>query len=229
VTDRICRIADLGRMAHEEAEALQLRLVAARRAGTVPDSLLLVEHDPVVTLGSAVDEPTAEVSVDLLEAAGAQVRRVSRGGRATFHGPGQVVGYPILDLRSHRQDLHWYLRAVEEVLIGALREFGYEAQRVEGFTGVWVSGRKVASIGIAVRGWVTYHGFALNVDCDPMWWTLLNPCGLQAEQMASLSGLGRSAPGRGEIHGAIVRHLMQVLELQARHCTGTELLAEFDF
>lgn len=229
MSERICQIVDLGRMAHAEAEELQERLVAARRAGEAPDTLLLVEHDPVVTIGSAVEDPAAEVSMQLLESAGAQVRPVSRGGRATFHGPGQIVGYPILDLREHRRDLHWYLRALEQVMIGALIDFGYPAGRVEGLTGVWVNDRKVASIGIAVRGWVTWHGFALNVDVDPAWWRMIDPCGLDPERMASLAELGKRAPSREVVCDALVRHLGEVFVLTPHALASTELFAGTGF
>jgi len=229
VTERLSHVADLGRMPHAEAEALQERLVAQVRAGEAPDTLLLVEHEPVVTIGRAVEEPASEVCVTLLESAGAEVRQVSRGGRATFHGPGQIVGYPILDLRRHRTDLHWYLRALEQVIIEALGEFGYVAERVEGFTGVWVGGRKVASIGVAVRGWVTWHGFALNLDVAPAWWRMIDPCGLRPEQMASLSDFDGPAPPRGALEEALVRQFSRVFSLEMYHVSHTELFAEADF
>ncbi|MBD3291443.1 MAG: lipoyl(octanoyl) transferase LipB [Armatimonadia bacterium] len=225
MSERLCQVCDIGRMPHAEAEALQERLVAARRAGEAPDTLLLVEHDPVVTIGSAVEDADAEVSVQLLESAGAEVRRVSRGGRATFHGPGQFVGYPILDLREHRQDLHWYLRALEQVLIDALGDCGFDAERVEGLTGVWVGDRKVASIGIAVRGWVTWHGFALNLCVDPKWWRMIDPCGLQPQQMASLSEIRHETASREAVEDTIVHHFGEFFGLSPRRVKETELFA----
>jgi lipoate-protein ligase B len=227
--ERSCRVTDLGRMPHAEAERLQERLVALRRAGEAPDTLLLVEHDPVVTIGAAVDDPSEEVCVDLLRSAGAEIRRVSRGGRATFHGPGQIVGYPILDLREHRRDLHWYLRSLEEVVIESLRSLGCDAERVEGFTGVWVADRKVASIGIAVRGWVTWHGFALNVDVDPQWWRMIDPCGLRPEQMASLSEIGGGSVSRAEICTSLVGHFGDFFGMNTSVLKRTELLSELSF
>ena len=229
MSERLCQVCDIGRMPHAEAEALQERLLAARRAGDLPDTLLLVEHDPVVTIGSAVEDEASEVSVELLESAGAQVRRVSRGGRATFHGPGQIVGYPIINLREHRQDLHWYLRALEQVLIDALGDCGFEAERVEGLTGVWVDERKVASIGIAVRGWVTWHGFALNVCVDPQWWRMIDPCGLAPEQMASLTEVSGTVASRQVVEGAIVQHFADFFDLSPRRSEATELFAATDF
>lgn len=229
MNERLCHLCDLGRMAYARAEGLQERLVAARRAGEAPDTLLLVEHDPVVTVGSGSGEASDELSLEVLTAAGVEVRRVGRGGRATFHGPGQMVGYPIFDLREHRQDLHWYLRALEQVLIDALVQHDYPARRRDGLTGVWVEGRKVASIGIAVRGWVTWHGFALNLDCDAQWWRMLDPCGLRPEQMASLTDLDGDAPSHRELSETIVRCFEEVFDLRMVTRAATELFARMAF
>lgn len=229
MSQRTCAVRDLGRRGHAEVESLQERLVAARRAGEVADTLLVVEHDPVVTVGSASDEANPGLNLDLLRREGVEVRKVSRGGLATFHGPGQMVGYPILDLRQHRQDLHWYLRSLEEVLIDALARVGYPAERREGLTGVWVQGRKVASIGIAVRGWVTWHGFALNIDCDSRWWQMLDPCGLSPEQMASLADLDGARPSREEILDTVVSSFGRIFDLQVLHGPPTELFPGYGF
>src|SRR5688500_3804855 len=160
-------VADLGVMPY--AAALELQREVARRviSGEIAeDVLLLVEHPPVVTLGRASREDHLLASPELLRARGAELFEVERGGDVTFHGPGQLVGYPILDLKRHRQDLHWYLRSLEDVLIQALGRLEIEADRVPGRTGVWTAGRKIASIGIHVKQWVTFHGFALNITTD---------------------------------------------------------------
>ncbi len=229
MSERTCRAIELGRMPHAEAERLQERLLAQVRAREAPDTLLLVEHDPVVTIGRAVEDPEREVAAKLLESAGAQVRHVSRGGRATFHGPGQIVGYPIVDLRRHRRDLHWYLRSLEQVIIDALADVGYAGERVEGLTGAWVGDRKVASIGIAVRGWVTWHGFALNLDVAPNWWRLIDPCGLRPEQMASLAELEGPIPTRGQMSAALVARFGEVFDLTIARLGAVELFAELAF
>jgi len=229
VSERICQVVELGRMAHAEAERLQERLLAQVRSGEAPDTLLLVEHDPVVTIGRAVEDPAGEVAAKLLEAAGAEVRHVTRGGRATFHGPGQIVGYPIVDLRRHRRDLHWFLRSLEQVIIDALGEVGYTGERVEGLTGVWVDGRKIASIGIAVRGWVTWHGFALNLDVEPSWWRMIDPCGLRPEQMGSLAELDGPTPSRKAMADALVAHFGEVFDLSASLLAPVELFAQLAF
>lgn len=220
---RVCEVYDLGRVGYAEAEAAQERLVALARGGGEPDRLVIVEHPPVVTIGRSSEDPAREVSRAALEAAGIEVHEVSRGGRATYHGPGQVVGYPIFDLRRHRRDLHWYLRALEDALIGALDRCGVRARREEGLTGVWVGERKVASIGVAVRGWVTWHGFALNVDCDAAHWRLIDPCGLRPEQMASLADLPGPTPSRSMVVGAVVEEVGERFGLTVRRRPATEL------
>jgi lipoyl(octanoyl) transferase len=151
------------------------------------DVLLLVEHPAVITLGRGTRPASLPIAPAELERRGVEVFEVERGGDVTFHGPGQLVGYPILDLREHRQDLHWYLRSLEDVLIQALGRLGIEAGRNPGLTGVWTAGRKIASIGIHVKQWVTLHGFALNVtnDLDPF--DLIVPCGIRQVVMTSVA------------------------------------------
>ncbi len=176
----------LGRVPYDDALALQESLVGRRLMGG-PDVLLLLEHPPVYTLGRGADDR------HLGGAAGGPVpiRRVGRGGEVTFHGPGQLIGYPVLGLREHRPDVHWYLRCLEEVLITALADVGVVAGRVSGRTGVWVDGcRKIASIGVGVRGWVTRHGFALNVGTDLDGFAPITPCGLDGVTMTSVAREG---------------------------------------
>ncbi len=174
-------------MGYAQALELQRELAKRRIAGEVPqDLLLLVEHPPVVTLGRSTKDAHILASPDFLKAKGVEMFEVERGGDVTFHGPGQLVGYPILDLKRHRQDLHWYLRQVEELLIVALAGFGLSGTRNPGYTGVWVDNRKIASIGVHARDWVTWHGFALNVSTDLRYFDLIVPCGIQQVTMTSL-------------------------------------------
>jgi len=215
VSERVCDVRDLGRTPYGTAMRLQEELVERRRAGEIRDTLLFVEHPPVVTIGRGV-VGSAEVDGNLLRAAGVEVYEVTRGGKTTWHGPGQIVGYPILDLRGHRQDLHWYLRALEDVLIAAVARFGYRGGRVDGLTGVWIGDRKVASIGIAVRGWVTYHGFALNVACEGDPWRLIDPCGLRPEQMASLADLPGEAVEMCAMRRAVAEEFGALFDLEMR-------------
>lgn len=180
-------IADLGTMPYLEALALQRAAARARIAGAFQDDLLLiVEHPPVITLGRASKEGHLLASPALLAARGVELHEAERGGDVTFHGPGQLVGYGILDLKRHKLDLHWYLRQVEEAIIRALAPFGITGERSTGFTGVWTAGRKVASIGVHARDWVTWHGFALNVTTDLSYFDLMVPCGIAAVQMTSI-------------------------------------------
>jgi lipoyl(octanoyl) transferase len=180
----------LGRTPYVEAWELQRSLAGAVSQGAVPDTVLLLEHPPVVTLGRR----TEDGELHLPEHADVEIVETNRGGKSTFHGPGQLVGYPILDLKRHKRDLHWYLRQVEEALIRALAKAGIGAERSAGFTGVWTKGRKIASIGVHARDWVTWHGFALNVSTDLSYFDLLVPCGIQAVTMTSIDrelGTGR--------------------------------------
>jgi lipoyl(octanoyl) transferase len=187
----------LGRMAYGEALELQRAAARARITGAVPqDLLLLVEHEPVVTMGRTAKQRNLTASPELLAARGVQLFEVERGGDVTYHGPGQLVGYPIVDLKRHKQDLHWYLRQVEEALIVAIGEHGLPGERSAGYTGVWTRGpadsvshppRKVASIGVHARDWVTWHGFALNVTTELTYFDLIVPCGIPGVDMTSMS------------------------------------------
>jgi lipoate-protein ligase B len=178
-------VATPGSVDYADAAAWQERLVARRIAGG-PDALLLLEHPPVYTLGRGADER----HLGSAAAADVPVVRAHRGGQVTYHGPGQLVGYPILGLRGLRTDIRWYLRMLEATLIAALAEWGIEGARVEGQTGVWVRGRKIASIGVAVRRWVTWHGFALNVGHDLSGFARITPCGLTGVEMTSVAREG---------------------------------------
>ncbi len=182
------RVSDLGRRPYREVLDLQRDLCRQRAAGELAeDLLLLVEHEPVVTLGRGTRPGSLPVPPAELERRGVPVVEVERGGDVTYHGPGQLVGYPILDLRGHRQDLHWYLRTLEDALGVALGLLGVEAGRRPGLTGVWTAGRKIASIGIHVKQWVTFHGFALNVTTDLSRFDLIVPCGIENVVMTSVA------------------------------------------
>lgn len=181
-------VTDLGRRPYPEVLELQRTLCRRRLSGTATeDLLLLVEHDPVVTLGRGTRLSSLPVPPAELAARGLPVFEVERGGDVTYHGPGQLVGYPILDLGGHRRDLHWYLRAIEDALILALGRLGVEAERRPGLTGVWTAGRKIASIGIHVKQWVTLHGFALNVTTDLGAFDQIVPCGIENVVMTSVA------------------------------------------
>lgn len=188
------RVALAGRVEYERALAWQEALVARRLAGG-PDTLVLLEHPPVYTLGRGADPR----HLGMAAVGSVPVVRVHRGGEVTYHGPGQLVGYPILDLRWLRCDVRWYLRTLETTLIGTLADLGISARRREGLTGVWVGERKIASIGVALRRWVSWHGFALNVGPDVSGFDAITPCGITGVRMTSTASEG----GPAEIDAAV--------------------------
>jgi lipoate-protein ligase B len=181
-------VAAPGRVEYERAVAWQEALVARRLAGG-SDALLLLEHPPVYTLGRGADP----IHLGLAAETGAPIVRTHRGGQVTYHGPGQLVGYPILDLRRRRPDVRWYLRTLEGVLVAALADLGVAAEARAGLTGVWVGTRKIASIGVALRRWVSWHGFALNVGDDLGGFDAITPCGITGVQMTSVAREGGTA------------------------------------
>jgi lipoate-protein ligase B len=188
LADRELWTVPLGRLEYGEALELQRNVARDRISGAIPqDVLLLVEHPPVVTMGRAAKEKHLVASPEFLQSKGVELFEVERGGDVTFHGPGQLVGYPIIDLKRHRQDLHWYLRKIEEALINTLADFGIHGERNTAYTGVWTRGRKIASIGVHARDWVTWHGFALNVTTDLSFFDLIIPCGIDGVVMTSIA------------------------------------------
>ncbi|CAN5815068.1 lipoyl(octanoyl) transferase LipB [soil metagenome] len=190
---RELRVERLGTVGYAEALRIQEEWVRRRRAGDVPDTLLLLQHPHVITLGSGSHAEHILLSAPEREARGIELWESGRGGDVTYHGPGQLVGYPILDLKPDRRDLHGYLRDLEEVLIGVLAEYGLPADRKEGLTGVWVADRKLAAIGVRVSsGWITSHGFALNVNPDLSFFDAIVPCGIREHGVGSIAQeLGR--------------------------------------
>ncbi len=189
------RVRALGRVPYRDAVRLQEELVRARADGEIADTLLLLEHPPVLTAGRGAAEGSVRADAALLARHGLEVVPVSRGGDVTWHGPGQLVGYPIVHLDRWNGDVHAFLRALEQGLIDSLERWGIAAHRSEGRTGVWVGERKIASIGIAVRRWVSWHGFALNVRPDLGDFELIHPCGLRGVRMTSVAELrGDAAP-----------------------------------
>jgi len=180
------RLVDLGVREFAEVWKLQLELVGARQRDEIPDTLLFVEHPHVITAGRSAKRE------NLLDLGGTPLFEIERGGDVTYHGPGQLVGYPILDLAPDRRDVHRYVRDLEEVMIRTCAAWGVEASRVAGLTGAWVGADKIGAIGVRIARWVTSHGFALNVATDLARFAAINPCGLDAAVMGSMAGeLGR--------------------------------------
>jgi lipoate-protein ligase B len=174
--------------------------------------LLLLEHSPVITIGAAGGEESLLATTEQLESAGVALVHTDRGGNITYHGPGQLVGYPIFDLRSHGKDVHRFIRNLEQVVIGCLEDFGVKGEAVPKLTGVWVGEEKICSIGIAVRRWISYHGLALNVSPNFEHWSLINPCGLVGRQVTSLERLIGHNPGMDAVKRSIVDKFVEVFE-----------------
>jgi len=186
---RKCCLRDLGRIGYGSALELQQELVAGRKQGLIPDQLLLLEHPHVITMGRNGHMENLLADEELLGRAGIGFFPTDRGGDVTYHGPGQLVGFPILDLREWKRDVGAYVRAVEQVIIDTLQDFGITGGRIAGMTGVWVDGRKIAAIGIHISRWVTSHGFALNVGTDLTYFQYIVPCGL-TKPVTSMARLG---------------------------------------
>jgi lipoyl(octanoyl) transferase len=202
----------LGRVPYGEALALQRELVVERQAGRVGDLLLLVEHPHVLTLGVRGDGGRSHIlaSADVLASRSVDVFETGRGGDVTYHGPGQLVGYPIIDLNPDRRDVHRYVRDLEDVLIRAAADYGIDAGRVQGLTGVWVGDLKLAAIGVRIARWVTSHGFALNVTTDLDYFNLIVPCGVADRGVTSLAAqLGRDVE-LTEVEDRVARHFGDV-------------------
>jgi len=193
--------------------------------GRIEDVLILLEHPPVITLGRRGDESNIVASRELLARLGIEVHRVERGGDVTYHGPGQLVGYPILDLRGHRQDVGWYMHSLEEVLIRALSDFGVEAGHREGRIGVWVGEKNIAALGARIEEWITYHGFALNVSPDLSHFDLIIPCGYRGMGVTSMEEVLGEAPEMSEVRKSVAQRVGQVLGVEVRQAALEELLA----
>jgi lipoyl(octanoyl) transferase len=206
----------LGVMPYAEADRLQRTLVEERRAGRVPDLLLLLEHPHVITLGAKLEAARSHLvaTPDLLAQRSVEVHESGRGGDITYHGPGQLVGYPILDLRPDRCDVHKYVRDLEEVMIRAASDFGLTAHRVEGLTGAWVGADKLGAIGVRISRWITSHGFAFNVMTDLDYFTLIVPCGISSGGVTSVSRAAGRAVGMAEASAAVVARFCEVFGRQ---------------
>lgn len=229
-TDKICWVVDLGVIAYAEASALQRRLVVARKAGGAPDLLLLCQHPHVITLGRSGKRENLLSSERLLAQMGVTFCESDRGGDITYHGPGQLVGYPILDLARLRKDVVWYVRGLEEAMIRATADFGFTARRVGGKTGVWVdtaNGRteKLAAIGVHISRWVTSHGFAYNVSTDLRFFDLIVPCGIRDCRAVSLEKLHGRAADWEAASQRIVARFGEVFGLEERRASRGELEA----
>jgi lipoyl(octanoyl) transferase len=210
---RTLEVRRLGVLPYREALALQDRLVGDRRSGEIPDLLLLLEHPHVITLGSSADGSHVLLDETERRLLGIELFETGRGGDVTYHGPGQLVGYPILDLKPDRQDLHRYVRDLETVLIRVLSAYGIDGARKPGLTGVWVDDEKVAAIGVRVSsGWITSHGFALNVNTDLRFFDSIVPCGIPDHGVTSLGSLLGREVVMTEVEARVVEAMAEVFD-----------------
>ena len=211
---RVFEVRRLGIVPYAEALALQKTLVEERRAGRVPDLLLLVQHPPVITLGVRRDSRThVKASDRQLAVQAIEVHEAGRGGDVTYHGPGQIVGYPILDLRPDRCDVHRYVRDLEEVMIRVCADYGVTAHRVEGMSGAWVDVEKIGAIGVRISRWITSHGFAFNVNTRLEDFQLIVPCGIGDRGVTSLRKLVGAELPIDEVEDRIIRRFAEVFDM----------------
>jgi lipoyl(octanoyl) transferase len=224
-----CAVVDLGLIAYAEAWELQKRVVAARKTGTIEDVLLFCEHPHVITQGRSGKSSNLLASENVLRQKGVEYFATSRGGDITYHGPGQIVGYPILNLGAIKRDVVWYVRTLEEAMIRATAEFGIAAARETGKTGIWVGDRaaeKLGAIGVHISRWVTSHGFAYNVATDLRYFDLIVPCGLAQRKATSLEKLLGRCVGLSEVKPRLAAHLGEVFGLQIRAAEREELMQQ---
>ena len=214
---------DLGLISYSECLDLQMKIVNLRHEGVIGDVVLLLEHDPVITMGRSGGEDALLVTPERLAQAGVELYNTDRGGNITYHGPGQLVGYPIFDLKEYGKDVHVFLRNLEQVVIETISEFFVTGEAVPGLTGVWVGGDKISSIGIAARKWISYHGFALNVDPNLEHWSLLHPCGLIGKHVTALSILTEPCPSMADVKLACVRGYAKVFGINLEQMGSSEL------
>ncbi len=210
----LCQVEHLGLVDYAAALELQRERVAQRKAGAIPDTLLLLEHPHVYTLGRNADEKNLLVSAEWLGSRGAQIFRTDRGGDVTYHGPGQLMGYPILDLTRHRRDISWYMRSLEEVFIRTARDYGIEVERAPGAAGVWVGNDKLVATGVHLSRWVTSHGFAFNVNTDLSYFEAIVPCGLRGKGVTSLARLLGRRIDMEEVAACVVEHISTVFGVE---------------
>ena len=234
-----CYIVDIGLVGYAEAWELQKRLVAARKAGAIADVLLLCEHPHVITLGRNGKREHLLASEQVLRQKGVEFHSSDRGGDITYHGPGQLVGYPILNLGAIRKDVVWYVRMLEELMIRVTAEFGITSERVAGKTGIWVRGtnnlnapgvteEKLGAIGVHISRWVTSHGFAYNVSTDLRYFDLIVPCGITGRKATSLEKILERAVTRMETVQPVLRNFGEVFGLEMRETSRDDFLAQLE-
>jgi len=220
-------VVDTGLIPYRPACELQQLLVQARKAGAIPDVLLLCEHPHVITLGRNAERKNLLASERVLAQMNVELHATDRGGDVTYHGPGQIVGYPILDLAQHRRDVRWYVEQLEEVMMRATADYGIAAKRIEGSHGIWIDApageQKLGALGVHMSRWVTSHGFAYNVSTDLRYFDLIVPCGIAGKRATSLErALGRTVPGH-EVRERMESHFSDVFCCHLEHVSPEDL------
>ena len=218
IDSSLCHVRRLGQVPYAEAWELQKQLAAQRAAGGIPDTLLLLEHPHAYTLGRNAKRQHLLVSPEQLAELGAQTFETDRGGDITYHGPGQLVGYPIFDLTKHRKDIAWFMRSIEEVFIGVAADYGIRAGRLAGVPGVWVGNEKLVAVGVHISRWVTSHGFAFNVNTDLGYFKWIVPCGLRDKGVTSLEKLTGHRIVMEEAVTRTTEHFARVFGLEMQVC-----------
>ncbi len=217
-------LLNLGLVPYDEGLELQHRIVEARKAGELDDVLILLEHPPVITLGRQADETNIIAAPEFLDELGIQVRHVERGGDVTYHGPGQLMGYPILNLRNHRKDIRWYISALQETLVASLADFGIDAEPRSGTkTGVWLGNDKIVAIGARIEEWISYHGFALYVDPIMSHFDLIVPCGLHDTGVTGMRQVLDQDVDVNAVRKVVAQHFGRVFDVDVKEVTLAEL------
>jgi len=217
--EKSLNIVKLGIVDYGEAHHLQKRLLQEHIEGRGSDFLLLLQHNPVITIGRGGGRDNILMPRAALKAARIDTYETERGGDVTYHGPGQLTGYPIIDLRHFRKDAHWYLRQLEEIIISVLVGYGILGERMEGYTGVWVGNEKVAAIGVAIKRWITYHGFAFNVHPDMSHFQMIRPCGITDKGVTSLERLLGYKTDIDEVIDRTASAFAEVMDVDSIHIT----------
>jgi lipoate-protein ligase B len=219
------RTIALGRTKYAEAWDIQKKIFQLRSEGRIGDVLLLTEHEPVYTLGKGANENHVLANAAELEERHIDIHHIDRGGDVTYHGPGQLVGYPILDLNEHYLDVHRYLRDLEEVIIRTLADFHIAAERSDGYTGVWTGGEKLAAIGVKMQRWITMHGFALNVSTDLSYFDRIIPCGIFHKGVTSMEQIAGRPIAMDDVAGVVIKKFESVFSVVASGMSSDEVLS----
>ena len=211
-----CIVRQLGKIEYRAAYELQKELLQQRLKGQIADTLLLLEHPPTITVGKAGKLENVLVPTSELTTAGVSLILTDRGGDATYHGPGQIVGYPIIDLREYNRDAHRYVHNLEELLIRTLADYSITSERDPNHAGVWVNDEEIAALGLRIHRWITMHGFALNVNTDLSYFSLINPCGFTSKTATSMARLLGYELSTGEVTGRLLSHFADVFEVELK-------------